>query len=168
MSTKTKKTVKKASPVLTFNKKNAQEFAKLIFNDEKGQISYLKLCGADLKNGKDGGRTLHCAIGEAYFRFVDPALKEPLVAGRKDTYQSPYSYNVTGNDTATKRAIDILVEKAQLKDNLPETKEDLAYALSACVKANDDINDEPDISLFLERSASVSELWLERVVPLLK
>src|SRR5271170_1802654 len=74
----TKKNVKKStqSTVLPFNKKNATTFGQAIFNEGKdGIVSFTRLCNGSLED-KDNKRTVHCAIGEAYSRFVNHSFSK--------------------------------------------------------------------------------------------
>lgn len=160
---------KKQESTLTFNKQNALAFADMIYSDSGGMVQFLKLCDGTLSNGKDGGRTLHCAIGEAYFQFVKRDMRSILNKeteknedGYEIDYQSEYGASSNGNTGA---AIDALVNVAVLKN--PNKKRALASALNACVVGNDTGN-ECGLEAFMERSQEVSETWKKKVVPLLK
>lgn len=157
-----KKTVKKAAKkaakksvampkVLPFNKKNTQGLADLIFSDKMGQISCLKLCGGELSNGKDGGRTLHCAVGEAYYTFVSTDMKKVL----------------KGEDP-TKDVIKELVQVAHLKNKDNASK--LRIALQDAVDANDEdgICGVSSLEEFITRSKHVADVFRDKVAPLLK
>lgn len=164
-----KKPVKATVVVPAFDKKNAQAFADLIFSNKGGMISCVKLCDGDLQNGKDGKRTMHCAVGEAYYTFVNPSLKSVLQKDRNaNEYQSKHSVTVVGSTAA---AIDALVEVAKLKNDTEQNRAKLAQALDNCVSSNDngDITDPDDELLtYIERSRNVAKTWTAEVVPLLK
>lgn len=158
----TKKTVSKKVKVLPFNKKNAQAFADLIFSDKGGVVTFVKLCEGKLKDGK-GGRTLHCAVGEAYHVFVDPNMSKVC---RISTEYQPNDLSIdTEGETA--KAIEELVSVAQLKKNTPANRQALAEALDSCVSANDD-GDGNYLDSFFNRAQSVSDTWRKEVIPLLK
>jgi len=193
-----KKTASKPAEVvqpLSFNRANAKAFAENIYSDRYGRVSFLKLCNGDLSNGKDGGRTLHCALGEAYFTFVDTsvakfvnglikkfgedmddnhaAFEEEADGGDKptvDRFTSKYSDDTPGDTTShipTLAVVDALVDVAQLRNQKLETKKKLAAALLHTMSVNDDTC-STDVSDDLERSKSVAEVWREEVLPLLK
>lgn len=172
-----KKPVKKPSklpevvveaPTLELNKKNAQDFGRLLFSDEAGVVSFLKLCDSSLQRGKSGGRSLHCAVGEAYLTFAGQSLK-PIIQldRRKEPYDSKYSIDSEGSTAA---AIDALVEVAVLKSNKPELRQKLAEALDDCMAANDDGEGDSalDPSVYTRRAKQVAKTWNKEVVPLLK
>lgn len=166
MATKTKKKQAQVkAPV--FNKVNAKAFAEMIFSDKGGVVTFLKLCEGSLVNGKEGGRTTHCAIGEAYHMFVNPNVKAVEVSSFEN-YESEYDGVQTDGSTA--KAIDSLVAVAQLKNR--QKKAELACALDHCVHSNDDGNCDGDscspTTDFLNRSEEVASTWLQEVVPLLK
>jgi len=157
-----KKTVKKAAKkvakqtvampkVIPFTKKNTEALADLIFSDKMGQISCLKLCDGLLSNGKDGGRTLHCAVGEAYFTFVSKDMKKVLK-----------------EDDSTDAAIDALIAVAQLKNK--NGQESLRRALKSAVESNDDSSSNcmTDLGDFVTRSKEVADTFRKQVAPLLK
>lgn len=146
-----KKSVLKAKP---FNKKNAEQFAEMLYTDRDGVVTFTKLCSGVLANGKDGKRTLHCAIGEAVFHFVNPRAS---VLRKKDD-----------GDGATNEAINHLVRVAVLKNRNEANEGNLESALKACVEENDANSDDRDLSTYAERSSNVAKLWMENVVPLLK
>lgn len=163
MATKTKKKQAQVkAPV--FNKVNAKAFADMIYSDKGGVVTFLKLCEGTLVNGKDGGRTTHCAIGEAYHTFVNSNVK---AVDKDQDYDSEYDGVECEGPTA--KAIDALVAIAQLKS--PSKKAALAHALDNCVQSNDS-NCDGDTSCaagdFLQRSEEVASTWLREVVPLLK
>lgn len=62
--------------ILPLNKNNLLALAEKIYSDKGGKVTYMKLCKGDLSNGKDGGRTLHCGIGEMYYTFVNHNVVE--------------------------------------------------------------------------------------------
>lgn len=195
MATK-KKTVKKVAKkvtkttakvgvleVLAFSKANAKLFADNIYSDHQGRVTFLKLCSGDLSNGKDGGRTLHCALGEAYFTFVNPLVAKFVssvtkefgenISDREDNddekgYTPKYTGTGAGTDHAPTRAVvDALVDVAQLRNQKLETKQALAQALLDTMEVNDDTC-SVDVSDSLQRSKEVAEVWREQVLPLLK
>ena len=161
-----KKVVSKKKAVefkaLPFNKENAKRFADTIYLDKNGIVSFLKLCKGTLKNGKDGGRTLRCAVGEAYHTFVNPNMKRVCSISE---YDSEFSIRVEGE---TAKAIQELVDAAQLKKNDHKHRLDLAQALDACVDSNDTGNGDKGIGSVAERSEAVAYTWRTSVVPLLK
>lgn len=170
MSKKSSKNPVKATVVVpAFNKKNAQEFAESIFSTKGGLITCVKLCEGSLQEGKDGNRTMHCAIGEAYFTFVNPSLKLVLQKDRnKNDYRSKYGASTEGSTGA---AIDALVDIASLKKNDDANRCALAKALNSCVYANDNgtlTDSGDDLLTFVERSRNVAQKWTAEVVPLLK
>jgi len=167
-------TKKKQENVLLFNKKNTLAFADLIFSDKGGVISLLKLCNGTLQNGKDGGRTLHCAVGEAYFSFVSRDMKKILNAkaapvpnkyGGIQDYVSQFNIN---NDGPTAAVIDALVAKAQLKSPTDANKQKLATALDNAVGTNDSADGGNSAADWLERSEEVANVFRTEVAPLLK
>jgi hypothetical protein len=187
-SKKTAKKATKAVKVLTFNKANAKAFADNIFSDQGGRVTFLKLCDGDLSNGKDGGRTLHCALGEAYFTFVHPNVKR-FVDGIEKKFSSEVTYTFEGvgvaaegnyqpkyfldkhgvTHAATLAVTDALVDVATLKSNTPAAKKKLAKALLDTMHSNDNacgVGDNGDDHL--ARAHDVAQVWREKVVPLLK
>jgi hypothetical protein len=159
--------------VVPFNKKNMLKLADKIYSDKNGVISVLKLCYGDvIKDSKDGKRTAHCAVGEAYHSFISPlpnraALEkacevsdcnEPL---SKSEYTSKYS--ISEGETAV--VIDALVEAAHLKN--PEYIHALAYALDEAVEENDG-NDNEDTEGYIFRAERVATVFREKIAPLLK
>jgi hypothetical protein len=157
-----KKTVKKVAKkaakksvtmpkTVPFNKKNTQALADLIFSDKMGQISCLKLCGGALSNGKDGGRTLHCAVGEAYYTFVSTDMKKILKG-----------------DDPTEDVIKELVQVAHLKNKNNAVK--LHVALQDAVDANDDdgVCGVGSMEELITRSKHVADVFRDKVAPLLK
>jgi hypothetical protein len=197
MATK-KKTVKKAAKKVTkkaaaevvkvvpFNKANAKLFADNIFSDNFGRVSFLKLCDGSLSNGKDGGRTLHCALGEAYFTFVDPHVAKFVNAvtrkfgesvddnhslneeGKQWNPKYPVG-NYTTSHIATLAVADALVDVAQLRSKDPNAKTELARALLATMESNDDSDAcGVDVADNAQRAKNVADTWRGRVIPLLK
>ena len=178
----------KEMSLLTFNKANTLLLADTIFSDKDGRVSMLKLCSGDLSNGRDGKRVLHCAVGEAYYEFVDRNVKQVYKdadkvseenykknkdsnweLGLPDVYESKYA-TVSLAEGETALAVDRLVEKAVLKASTPANKTKLANALAAAVRGNDDVGHDSDFSLetFIERSESVAQIFRSEVAPLLK
>lgn len=151
MATKNKKHKKQQVNRLAFNAKNTLALADQIFSDRRGVLSVLKLCHGTLANGKDGGRTTHCAVGEAYFTFVNPNLG-----------------NVNRAEDPTEAAIAALVEVAQLKKDTPGNRQKLNVALDSAVQANDDEDREGELVAFVERSRHVADVFRKKVAPLLK
>jgi hypothetical protein len=174
--------------LLPFNKANAKLFADNIFSDKQGRVSFLKLCDGELSNGKDGGRTLHCALGEAYFTFVDPHVAKFVSSVTKkfgestDDNQYLNSEDVSEENLfnpkysdpkpnithiPTLAVVDALVEVAQLRSKNIGAKKALGEALLATMEVNDDAC-SADITDDLQRSEAVARTWREQVVPLLK
>lgn len=152
MATKRKtKSVKATVVVPAFNKKNAVAFGDGIFSTKHGVISCVKLCSAELQGDRDGNRTMHCAVGEAYATFVNPSLK-----------------NVNQKNDPTGSAIQALVERANLKDNSQRGRDAMEVALNTCVRTNDAGHDSDPLLSYIRRAQAVAETWNERVVPLLK
>lgn len=179
MATKKKKSVKVVK-MLTFSKANAKLFADNIYSDKQGRVTFLKLCDGELSDGKDGGRTLHCALGEAYFTFVDPNVAKfvnnitkkfgtELHSNEYDDepFNSKYSNNQMNQHIPTLAVVDALVDVAQLKNKDPNVKKQLAQALLDTMESNDDACgvDIPEVA---QRSHDVAKMWRDRVVPLLK
>jgi hypothetical protein len=179
-----KKIVKKPAKAMkmpAFNKANAKLFADNIFSDKQGRVSFLKLCDGNLSNGKDGGRTLHCALGEAYFTFVDSNVAKFVKDIEKkfgestddyleeeERFNSKYSIPISGiNHIPTLAVVDTLVDVAQLKSNSIKAKKNLAQALLNIMESNDD-SCGADLADNLQRSKDVADMWLEQVIPLLK
>src|SRR5271165_2641479 len=50
---------------IILNKRNAKAFAKYIFSIKNGKTKFKELCPNALIDGD-----LHCAIGEAYYKFI--------------------------------------------------------------------------------------------------
>lgn len=136
---------------LAFNKKNTLALADRIYSEKGGVITALKLCYGTLANGKEGGRTTHCAVGEAYFTFVNPNLG-----------------NVNRAEDPTNAAIDALVNVAQLKKDTEGNREKLREALDSAVSENDDGDDDNGAGEYAARSARVAECFRKEVAPLLK
>lgn len=160
----TKKQVRKTATkpvhkVLPLNKENAKVFADLIFSDAGGQVSFLKLCDCTLMNGKDGGRALHCAIGEAYSRFVGNDI---------EAFKRFIKLDADVNMAGTYSAIEQIVQNALLKNGERATRSALVRALKACMNGNDGAGGITDTDEFCNRSQAVATIWRNRVVPLLK
>ncbi len=116
-------------------------------------------CAKGVLANKDGKRTTHCAIGEAYHMFVSPNVAV-LETRTDEDYESEFS-EANG---ATGRAIDSLVAVAQLKS--PREKIAFGDALNACVQSNDDMcPTDNNNAAYLERAQEVATTWMERVVP---
>lgn len=184
MATKRSKKPTKVVKMLPFNKANVKLFADNIFSDKQGRVTFLKLCNGELSNGKDGGRTLHCSLGEAYFTFVDPHVakfvnnvlrKHGEDLSENHSFKSEKNrfnpkYSDTGsisNHIPTLAVVDALVDVAQLRNKSESAKKLLAQALLATMDSNDNacgVNVEDE----LQRSKSVAEVWRDEVLPLLK
>jgi hypothetical protein len=186
----TKKTTAQAAKVvkvLPFNKANAKLFADNIFSDNFGRVSFLKLCDGNLSNGRDGGRTLHCALGEAYFTFVNPNVAKFVNAVEKKFGESiddnPVSFNEEGKrwnpkypaagtpttHIPTLAVADALVDVAHLRSKDPNAKNELARALLDTMESNDESSScGLDIADNAQRAKDVAETWRTKVVPLLK
>lgn len=173
-----KTTAAKVVKVLPFNKANAKLFADNIFSDNFGRVSFLKLCDGNLSNGKDGGRTLHCALGEAYFTFVNPNVAKFVNAIEKkhgesldESRWSP-KYPSSGTTTShipTLAVADALVDAAQLRSKDPNAKSELARALLLTMESNDEASScGLDIADNAQRAKDVADTWRTSVVPLLK
>lgn len=150
-----KDTVKEESLMVSqnpvaFNKANTLELADQIFSDKNGQINMLKLCRGTLVNGKEGERTLHCAVGEAYFRFVS---------------QNMADLGQPNGSGATRNAINNLVSKALLKD--PKDKIRLIDALNRAVSQNDDTTGDT-LADHIRRATDVASVFRHQVAPLLQ
>jgi hypothetical protein len=163
---KTAKPVKATVVVPAFNKKNAIAFGEGIFSTKHGVISCVKLCDGQLQDGKDGKRTMHCAVGEAYATFVNPSLRTVLRKDEPRGVEGKWSVS----EGSTGAAIDALVEAANLKDNTNGSRYALGEALSNCMETNDN-SDDGDIDpvvQYIVRAKKVAETWNREVVPLLK
>lgn len=147
-----------------FNKKNTLALADLIFSDKNGQVQFLKLCTDELTNGKEGKRTTHCAVGEAYYQFVNRDMRKFNSELHLD-YEGKYS-EVVG---PTGMAIDTLVEKAQLKNT--DDKKKLGAALTDAVEKNDSSgydDDDDESKDYFVRAKHVADIFRTKVAPLLK
>lgn len=163
MATKNKKSTSK-SKTIAFNKKNTLALADAIYSDKGGVVSLLKLCGGSLQNGKDGGRTTHCAVGEAYFTFVSRDMSKVV---KVKEYESKYAG--VNSEASTAKVIDALVDRAQLKKATEANKEKLARALDNAVNENDDSeHDDKSLAVYAERSQRVAEAFRKEIAPLLK
>lgn len=164
-----KKVVATVVAAPAFNKKNAQAFGDFIFSNKHGVISCTKLCDGSLQAGKDGKRTMHCAVGEAFFTFVNPSLRRVLATNEYDSVYNTDERTVVSSEGSTAAAIDALVGVANLKDKSENGKQALAAALDSCVSSNDngDSNDD-DVLDYLQRARDVADTWNTQVVPLLK
>jgi len=132
----------------TFNKKNAIDFGKNFYRDENGMISFKKLCVGELADidHREGNTTLHCAVGEAYYHFVNHRLSRV--------------------DFDTGRAIEALAKKAQRADGVEI--DDVEAALGSCVDGNDHNDHDNAPNQYETRARVVQERWMNEVVPLLK
>lgn len=167
----------KVMDTLTFNKANAQAFGNSIYQDDKSVVSFLKLCDGTLQ-GKVGGKTLHCAIGEAYFTFVSTNMKSVLSISKKQENSDDSGdvapvyvskYGVKNEDPGTTAAIDALVDEANLRSQSSASKRRLAKALEECVNINDNVgSSDCNVGEFADRAKAVASIWNKRVVPLLK
>lgn len=143
-----------------FDKKNALAFAEELYSEKDGEVRFLKLCSGELSNGKAGKRTMHCAVGEAYFKFVSQDMRQVLSYDLKEKeYDSELCPQ---SDGSTAAAIDALVAKAALKLPTKANKRKLTDAIYDCVETNDGVDS------FSERSEDVAGIWIKRVAPLLK
>ncbi len=171
MASKKKATKKSLGQTVAFNKENTLALADTIFSDKGGVVSLLKLCGGDLSNGKDGGRTLHCAVGEAYFQFVSKDMRSVLNAkpSKEDKEDGVVDYQPKYGESEgpTGATIDALVEAAVLKNPTEANKRKLAVALDSAVETNDD-SCENELGAFIERSKNVAEVFRKKIAPLLK
>lgn len=147
----TKKKASKQVDKLAFNKKNTLALADRIYSEKGGVITALKLCHGTLANGKEGGRTTHCAVGEAYFTFVNPNLG-----------------NVNRAEDPTNSAVEALMNVAQLKKDTDGNREKLRAALDEAVSENDSGDENEGAAEYAARSARVAECFRKEVAPLLK
>ena len=169
MATKSKKTTKKSTKKIRlkktsrtpFNKKNAIEFGRQLYNETNKQITYMKLACEALEDDE-----LHCVIGAAYGKFVNSQLKDVFNLASTTYYKSCNPYELNSGDSATILAISKLVAVAVLK-NKSISKLKLARALEEVVNENDSNFGEDD-SEFLERAYQVAKVWDKEIVPLLK
>lgn len=165
---------KKNTKISAFNRKNVQQLADTIYSDEGGRVSFLKLCDGNLRNGKDGGRTLHCAVGELYHQFVEPGVSTPMKTANKldeknEAVPHKYDFGISGDDKATIIAINQLVDVAHLKSDTLKNKDKLAQALADCVDVNDSATADRDhVDEYVMRSHDVARVLRKRVLPLLK
>lgn len=148
-----KKTIKTKMTVPPLNKKNAQKFGDGLYSVKDGVIQCLVMCNVELRNGKVGGRTTHCAVGEVYHTFVNPSLSGLLK--RMDP---------------TASAIEAIARIAKLKDDSAEGRIDLKNALNTLVDINDVAGEdlETEALTYLARAEQVQQTWREQVIPLLK
>lgn len=160
---------KKKQKRLVFNKKNTEALADMIYSDHNGTVSFLKLCDGMLVDGKEGNRTMHCAVGEVYHNFVNHNMNKILEArmidedGDSVDYQSKYGID---SDGPTAAAIDQLVEVAQLRSD--KHMKHLAILLDEMVRINDEDNSQDPSGTLVERSYNVAKILREEVAPLLK
>lgn len=150
MATK-KKTTTKEVKRLAFNKKNTLALADQIYSEKGGVMNILCLCDGELSNGKVGGRTTHCAVGEAYFNFVSTTMPKK-----------------SGDGSETDVAVAKLVEVAQLKKDTDENRRKLQSALDNAVSENDDGSSDNAAGEYAARAYRVAEVFRKEVAPLLK
>src|SRR5574338_1628309 len=150
MATK-KKTTAKEVKRLAFNKKNTLALADKIYSEKGGVINVMCLCDGSLSNGKVGGRTTHCAVGELHYNFVSPTMPK-----------------ATGDGSETDRAIEKLIEVAQLKKDTEENRLKLNQALDNAVSENDDGSSDNPAGEYAARAYRVAEVFRKEVAPLLK
>ena len=158
---------------MDLNKKNALLFADHIFGDKDGKISYTKLCSGVLRDGKDGKKRLHCALGEAYVWFIKPEVERDYLKkiSRERITKEEGKGGMDGDEgvssegTLTNTVAKLIADSAKLKS---ENKYDeLLRSLVDLASTNDDSEGE-DAGDYFERARSVAENWTENVVPLLK
>jgi hypothetical protein len=154
----TKKVAKKLSTasknVLPLNKKNAVKFGDQLYSNKGGIIQCIALCDGTLQNGKVGGRTTHCAVGEVFHVFVNPSLSRVL-----------------NKEDATDSAIQAIANVAKRRDSSEEGLEILVDALHELVEANDSDGvqrDLRDAATYVERAEEVQRAWRTHIIPLLK
>jgi len=162
----------KIFPVATFNKENALVFAEDLYSEKDKEITYTRLCNGYVE--EDGPKKLHCAIGEAYFRFVSHNMRWVRKMDNNETtsYKGKYEEGSTG------RAVDSLIKKAILKDPSEVGQAKFASALLSCVSTNDNVPsviavDGPPSASDIDneyhrRAEQVAKTWRKEVVPLLK
>lgn len=136
------KTINKAN--VPFNKKNVLALADKIHSDKNGTVTFLKLCDNTLKNGKDGNRTLHCALGEAYWQFVNHDMRKV-----SEEY-----------DDHLEIALSALTNVANLNKGIDKSA--LKSKLNHIMSINDSADD------FYTRSEDVANFFRKEIVPLLK
>lgn len=117
-------------------------------------------------------------MGEAYLTFVGSNPKLNKIIKSNVSYvskwgedESEYVEDVYVDvEGPTGKVVDLLVEKADLKDNTQKAK--LAAALAMCVNINDDCyvddgsmrEDRKKLENQL-RAQSVSKIWMQKVIP---
>lgn len=152
LNKKTSKSVRATVVVPPLNKKNAALFGDQLYSDKGGVIQCVALCDGSLQNGKVGGRTTHCAVGEVYHVFVNPSLSRVL-----------------NKEDNTNAAIQAIADVAKRKDASEEGREKLVAALEELVETNDDDSDYASVgAAYVARAESVQHTWRESVLPLLK
>src|SRR5579863_443258 len=100
LNKKTSTSVRATVVVPPLNKKNAEKFGDQLYSEKGGVIQCVALCDGTLQNGKVGGRTTHCAVGEVFHVFVNPSLSRVL-----------------SKEDATEAAIEAIAAVAKLKDD---------------------------------------------------
>jgi len=153
LNKKTSKSVRTTVVVPPLNKKNAEKFGDQLFQMKGGVITCLALCDGELQNGKVGGRTTHCAVGEVYHVFVNPSLSRVLAS-----------------EDRTDEAIKAIAAVAKLKNDSEEGRAKMEDALSSLVDTNDSISgeDSSGAGVYAARAEQVQQTWREEVIPLLK
>lgn len=128
---------------IPFNKKNALAFANRIFSENKnGTVTLTKLCTGNLIDPDDA--QVHCAIGEAYYTFVNT---RPAAHLKK---------------ADTEDILHKIVDKAVLKNKDDDAV--LYSRLAQLVETNDATLEEE----YLERAKDVATRWKKTIIPLLK
>lgn len=148
--------------VVPFDKKNTIALADFIHSEKDGKVSFLRLCDGSLVD-TSGKKPTHCAVGEAYFSFINNNVQKSM-SEISDDYKSKYNIDIDGTTAAV---IDQLIDKAVMKNS--RKKQELAEALVKAVEENDDgeycgSNNEEDLA----RSERVARVFREKVAPLLK
>ncbi len=139
-------------PPLEFNKRNVEAFADYLFSDKNGRVTFHKLCGYRLSNGKTGNSRLNCALGEAYITFINKNLGK--------------FYNKSSSSSPTDNVMRALLNVARLKKVGSEEK--LNKALDDVLSANEYASGETEDALFFDRAKAVANVFRKKVAPLLK
>lgn len=144
------------SKVVSFNRKNALAFAKKLYCKKGSKVEFTTLCAGAILKDIDGQSKLHCAIGEAYFQFVDHNM---------DRLQG---FTTWAREALVEAAI-LKAKPSVLNKDVAEAHHELTEALNACITSNDTNDDGTDIKkIYIVRAKNVAKTWRERVVPLLK
>jgi hypothetical protein len=154
LNKKSSKRVRATVVVPPLNKTNATKFGDQLYSDKGGLIQCIAMCSGELQNGKVGGRTTHCAVGEVYHVFVNPSLRKVLSEEEN-------------SEDSTAAAIEAIVQVAKLKDDSDAGREELQIALNGLVGTNDYFNLSGSAA-YVVRAEAVQRTWRESVVPLLK